>query len=164
MLLARRQLWCECELKCGCVSATECVIPVSVSVGARVCVRVFMCMPISTQSNRGCSSAGVTESLNLQSCQGQQSQDSELANIQTLFPYIFMKSHLLAADRVFRSVSRVIYRPATAEGLYICGDGAQTAELLRAPQFCLSGTHAFYYTHTNASVQCATPQSSQCYV
>lgn len=43
-----------------------------------------------------------------------------------------MKGHLLTADRVFRSVSRVIYRPATPEGLYIYvgtgGSGAQSAE------------------------------------
>lgn len=158
MLLARRQPWCECELKCGCVSATEHVISVSASVCACVCV--CLCACLCPHSQTGCSTAGVTESLNHQSCQGKQTQDSELANIQTLFPYIFMKGHLLAADRVFRSVSRVIYRPASAEGLYIWGWSANCWAARSSSVLSVVDACVLLHTHKRISAVCHTPVES----
>lgn len=86
-----------------------------------------------------------------------------------------MKGHLFTADRVLRSVSRVIYRPATPEGLYMGREGAEgkalSGRILRALQLCVpvvdarivSHTHTSSCTHT-PSVQPATPQLSHCYV
>ena len=72
-------------------------------------------------------------------------------------PYIFMKGHLFTADRFFRSVSRVIYRPATPEGLYVWGQGGE--ELLTALQPCQQWTNASSYTHRRH--QCSVPHPSR---
>lgn len=114
--------------------------------------------------NSGCSTAGITELLNLRSCQGEQTSDSELAKTQMLFPYIFMKGHLFRAYRVFRSVSRVIYCPAMPEGLYIWGpEWAKCRPLSCSELFsCVCSGCMHPFTHTHASALRATPQPSQC--
>lgn len=168
MLPSRQQLRCECERECGCVREriqrpldpalppphTHCRQFMHVKcISARVCV--YICAyPLS---NSRCATTSVTESLHLQSCHGEQTLDGQLAKIHTLFPYIFMKGHLFTADRFFRSVSRVIYRPATPEGLYIWGRGGE--ELLTALQPCQQWTNASSYTHTRH--QCSVPHPSR---
>lgn len=106
-------------------------------------------MPLSTVKQRVFH--GIAQ---LQSCQGERTSDGELAKTQTLFPYIFMKGHLFTADRVFRSVSRVIYCPAMPEGLYIWGrEWAKCRPLSCSELFscvCHGCMHPF--THTHASV------------
>ncbi len=118
--------------------------------------------------------------LSLKACQGEQTWDGELAKIHTLFPYIFMKCHLFTADRVLRSVSRMIYRPATPEGLYMGREGAAhkalSGRILAEQRWAAQGSSAVCVpivdariilhtrAHAHTSVQTATPQSSHCYV
>lgn len=51
----------------------------------------------------------------------------------TLFSYVFIKGCIFWADPVFRSVSHVIYCPATPEGWGTGGSVVQTAERARVP-------------------------------
>lgn len=76
-----------------------------------------------------------------------------------LFPYIFMKGHLFTADRVFRSVSRVIYRPATPEGLYIYGDGEERSCSRLFSRASGGQTHHLPRTQAISAV-CHTPVES----